>query len=80
MKFPSKGLHSFKNFLNIMPKKCISASFFSGCVQRLKSKCCTVLPTDAEIVRIFEKTVIGGYSCVNTRMGFDTDNFLNDTK
>ena len=51
-----------------------------GCVQRLKSKCCITLPTDAEIVRIFEKTVMGGYSCVNTRMGFDTDLFLKDTK
>ena len=38
-------------------KKCNSASSFSGCVHRLKSKCKIVLPTDAEIVRIFEKTV-----------------------
>ena len=29
---------------------------------------------------MFEKTVMGGYSCVNTRMGFDTDCFLKDTK
>ena len=57
-------------------KKCNSASSFSGCVQRLKSKCCIALPTDAEIVRVFEKTVIGGYSCVNTGMGFDTDIFF----
>ena len=61
-------------------KKCNSASSFSGCVQRLKSKCCIALPTDAEIVRIFEKTVMGGYTCVNTRMGFDTDLLLKDTK
>ena len=33
-----------------------SASSFSGCVQRFKSKCCIALPTDAEIVRVFEKT------------------------
>ena len=36
-------------------KKCNSGSSFSGCVQRLKSKCCIELPTDAELVRIFEK-------------------------
>ena len=24
------------------------------------------MPTDAEIVRVFEKTVISGYSCINT--------------
>ena len=61
-------------------KKCNSTSSFLGCVQRLKSKCCIALPTDAEIVTIFEKTVMGGYSCVNTRIGFDTDLFLKDTK
>ena len=61
-------------------KKCNSASSFSGCVQRLKSKCCIALPTDAETVRVFEKTVMGGYSCINTRMAFDTDLFLKDTK
>ena len=46
-------------------RKCNSASSFSGCVQRLKSKCCVALPTNAKIVRVFEKTLIGGYSCVN---------------
>lgn len=47
-------------------RNCSSASSFSGCVQRLKSKCCIALPTDAEIVRVFETTLIVGYSCVNT--------------
>ena len=59
-------------------RKCNSASSFSGCVQRLKSKCCIVLPTDTEIVRVFEKTLIGGYTCVNMRMAFDTDLLVND--
>ena len=38
------------------PRKCNSASSFSGCVYRGKSKCCIGLPTDAErvIVRIFQ--------------------------
>ena len=40
----------------------------------------STLPTDAEIIRVFEKTLIGRYSCVNTRMAFDTDLFLKDTK
>ena len=61
-------------------RKCNSASNFSGCVQRFKSKCCIALPTDAEVIRVFEKTLIGGYSCVNTRMAFDTDFFLKDIK
>ena len=61
-------------------EKCNSASSFSGCVHRLKSKCKIVLPTDAENVRIFEKIVMGGYSCINTRMAFDTDLLLKDVK
>ena len=36
------------------------------------------MPTSAEHIRVFEKTLIGGYSCVNTRMTFDTDLFLKD--
>ena len=62
------------------PKKCNSASSFSECVHRLKSKCKIVLPINAEDVRVFEKTVLGGYSCINTRMGFDINIFLDDTK
>ena len=38
------------------------------------------MPTDAEIIRVFEKTLIGGYSCVNTRMAFDTEIFLKDNR
>ena len=38
------------------------------------------IPLDAETVRVFEKKVLGGYSCINTRMGFDRNLFLNDTK
>ena len=36
--------------------------------------------TDAEIVQIFEKTLIGRYSCVNTRMAFHTEIFLKDAE
>ena len=60
------------------PRKCNSASSFSGAVHRNKSKCNIVMPTSAEHIRVFEKTLIGGYSCVNTRMAFDTDLFLKD--
>ena len=38
-------------------KKCNSASSFSGCVHRLKSKCCIALPTDAEIIRVFDQNL-----------------------
>ena len=70
----------FQKLFKYNAKKCNSASSFSGCVQRLRSKSCIAVPTDAEIVRVFEKTVMGGYSCINSRMGFNTDIFLKDIK
>ena len=39
----------------------------------MKSKSSIALSTDAEFIRVFEKTLIGGFSCVNTRLAFDTD-------
>ena len=59
--------------LEFNPRMCNSASSFSGCVHRDKSKCYIALPTNAEDVRVFEKTLIGGFSYVNTRFAFDTD-------
>ena len=61
----------FQKLFKYNPKKCNSASSFSGCVHRLKSKCRIVLQTNAETIKVFEKTVLGGYSCINTRMRFD---------
>ena len=58
------------------PRKCNSASTLSGCVQRDLSKVIITLPTKIEHAEIFEKSLIGGYSCVNTRLGFDTEVLL----
>ena len=41
-------------------RKCNSTSSFSGIVHRNKSKCNIVMPTNAEQIRVFEKTLIGG--------------------
>ena len=60
------------------PRKCNSANSFGDCVHRDKSKCCTALPTNAEHVRAFEKTLIGRFSCVNTRFAFDTEILMSD--
>ena len=49
---------------------------FSGCVHMDKSKCLTALSTDAQHVRVFKKTLIGGFSCVDTRLAFDTQILL----
>ena len=60
-----------EKLFKVNARKWNSASSFSGCVHRNKSKCVIVLPTDAEMIRVFEKTLIGGYSCVNTKMTFE---------
>ena len=54
------------------PRKCNSASGLSGCVQRNKSKAIIALPTCNNHVEIFEKSLAGGFSCVNARLAFDT--------
>ena len=68
------------NFLNekfkFNPRKYNSASSFSGCVHRDKSKCIITLPTCSEHVELFEKTLIGGFSSVSTRLAFDTNILL----
>ena len=69
-----------QDLFKFYPRKCNSASFFSGCVHRDKGKCCIALPSDAEHVRVFEKTLIGGFSCVNTRLAVDTKILPNDDK
>ena len=58
------------------PRKCNSASTLSGCVQRNQSKVIITLPPNYEHAEIFEKVLIGGYSCVNNRIGFDTEILL----
>ena len=57
-------------------RKCNSASTLSGCVQRNQSKVIIALPTNYEHAEIFGKTLIGGYTCVNNRIGFDTEILL----
>ena len=54
------------------PRKCNSASTLSGRIQRELSKVIITLPTNFEHAEVFEKTLTGGYSCVNNRLGFDT--------
>ena len=77
--FEKRSSH-LEDLFQLNPRKCNSASSFSGCVHRDKSKCCIALLTVAEHVRVFEKTLIGGFSCVNTWLAFDTEILLNDDK
>ena len=49
-----------KKLFKYNPRKCNSASSYFGCVHCNKRKCCIALVTDAEFIRDFEKTLIGG--------------------
>ena len=80
MKYLNNVLLIYKIIFKFNPRKCSSASSFSSCVHRDKSKCCIALRTDAEHVRVFGKMLIGGFSCVNTRLAFDTEILLKDDK
>ena len=75
--FEQRSNHLQKLF-KFNQRKCNSASSFSECVHRDKSKCLIALPTDAEHVRVFQKTFICGFSCVNTRLAFETQILLLD--
>ena len=58
------------------PKKCNSANAMSGYIKREMSKIILALPTKLEHVEIFEQTVTGGFSSVNTRLAFHTQILL----
>ena len=73
--FERRSSHLQKLF-KFNSRKCNSASSFSGCVHREKRKCLIALPTRAEDVLVFERTLIGGFNCVNTRIAFDSQILL----
>ena len=52
------------------PRKCNSASTLSGCIQRETSKVIITPPANFEHAAIFEKTLPGGYSCINNHFRF----------
>ena len=63
---------AMQNTQGFNPRKSNSASLMSGCIEREMSKIILALITKYEHVEILKETVIGGYSCVNTRLAFDT--------
>ena len=50
------------------PKIINLASKLSGCIQRQQTKSILALPVNNTEVEAFEKTLCGGFSCVNTRL------------
>ena len=62
------------------PQKLNSASKLRGCIQKEQSKVISALPTNNSILGILEKTVTGGFSCVNTRLSFDSEILMPNLK
>ena len=63
---------AMQNTYRFNPRKCNSVSTVSGCIKREMSKVIITLPTKIKHLAIFEQTVIGGFSCINNRLAFDT--------
>ena len=58
------------------PRICNSASTLTGCIEREMSKVILASQTSNEFVNIFEETLTGSFSSVNTRLAFDTQILL----
>ena len=67
---------AMQNTYGFNPGKCNSASSISGCIEREMSKIILALLTKYDHFEIFEETLIGGFSCVNTRLAFDSQILL----
>ena len=49
-------------------RTCNSASKLSGCIQCEQSKIILALQTNNSVMEIFEKTLTGGFKCINTQL------------
>ena len=80
LRYSCGELSTSKNAFKFNPRKCNSTSSFSGCVYRDKSKCLIPHHTRAEDAFLFERTRIGGLSCVNSHLPFDSQIVLPKNK
>ena len=62
-----------KNKCGYNPRKVNSTSKLTGFIQREQSKVILALPTDNKQMETFAKTLLGGFSCINTRLPFDSE-------
>ena len=51
-------------------QKCVSASSLGGYIHKFLWKAVITLSTWAEIVDLFEQTLIGGFTCINSIRNF----------
>ena len=68
-----KRFQEMQNECGYNPGKVNSASMLSGCIQREQSKIILQFPTDNKQMETFKETLSGGFSCINTRLSFDSE-------
>ena len=71
-----KRFQLMQGYYGYISRKCNSVSTFSSCIEHEMSKIIIALPTSSKVVDTFEKTLTGSFSCVNTRLAFDTEIYL----
>ena len=62
------------------PRKYSLTSTLSDCMHRNMRKVIISLPINTKNVEAFKKTLIGGFSCINTRLAFDSNILLPKNK
>ena len=73
MKLSKNRFETMHKMHGYNPWRCNSASTLSGYIERDTSKVIIALPANNDAVDIFEKTLTRGFSCINTRLGFDAE-------
>ena len=48
----------------------------NGCIEREMLKVIISLPTNNDVVEIFERKLTDRFSCINTRLGFHTETLM----
>ena len=83
LKMPSRFQFRHDQY-DFNPRKYNSVSTLSGCIEREMSRVIIALPTSNDAVDIFEQTITGGFSLVNTKLAFDKEillpNLINEEK
>ena len=68
----------FKNYLNSTPESTTAPALFVDAYKETRVNVRLCFLQMQKKIRVFEKALIEGYSCVNTRAAFDAEIFLRD--
>lgn len=77
--FESRALLMHKKY-DFNSRRYNLASTLRSCIQITLSKVIIGLPTDDETVELFEKSLLGGFSCINNPFTFDINILMSNVK